>query len=114
MKNLKESFDIPSKINNILIVDDNQFNIITLDAMFDDFNLTSDHAFDGQKGIDQFIHHYEKFKVTYKLILMDIDMPIKDGFQSAQEIIQYCISNDINTNVVACTAYLSSKDMQRA
>ncbi len=33
--------------------------------MFEDFNLISDHAFDGQKGIDQFIHHYERFSTPY-------------------------------------------------
>ncbi len=41
-------------------------------------------------------------------------MPIKDGFLSAQEITEFCNENKINTSIVACTAYLSSKDLQRA
>ena len=41
-----------SNCNDVLIVDDNQFNILTLESMLDEFSIRADHAYDGQEGID--------------------------------------------------------------
>ena len=46
---------------------------------------------------------------SYKLIFMDLSMPIKDGFQTTKEIYNYLKSQNINKEslpaIVACSGY---------
>lgn len=42
---------------------------------------------------------------------MDIDMPIKNGYEASQEIIKYCNSNDLKPPLIsACSAYVGEED----
>lgn len=54
----------------------------------------------------------------YKVIFMDIDMPIKNGYQTTQEVISYFKSQGINKNrftpISACTAYVSENEKNQA
>ena len=63
----------------------------------------------GQLGIDKVIEKfYNKCNFCglncYRLILMDIDMPIKDGFLSSLEINKFCRDNNINPPYIAAVS----------
>ena len=77
----------------ILIVDDNIFNILPVKTMIiDNYNIEVDEACNGEVAVQMF---QEKFDLscgcinrTYRLILMDIQMPVMDGYESSTNIIK--------------------------
>ena len=65
---------------NVLIVDDNEFNLKTVEALFSLFNINTKSVFSGQEAID--IVQKEAFDI----IFMDHMMPEMDGIEAANEI----------------------------
>ncbi|MFK2821586.1 response regulator [Arcobacter sp. YIC-80] len=77
-----EIFDaINLKDTNILIVDDDIKNIFVLDAALKEFDANTFTAFNGQEALD-FLHENHNID----LILMDIMMPIMDGYEAMEKI----------------------------
>ncbi len=78
-----------SKVNKILIVDDNEFfaKIIKSELIKHGYNVSI--AYNGQEALD-FLQ-----KNLVDLILLDIIMPIKDGFETIQELKK----NDLTKNI---------------
>lgn len=64
----------------ILMADDNKDIIDILDPHFKNAGYLMEYAFDGQKALDLF------YKKEYDLIILDVMMPIKDGFDVCREI----------------------------
>ena len=54
-----------------------------------------DLAHDGQEAIDKVKEKYENTENLYKIIFMDIQMPIKDGFQATKDIRKYLAENSL-------------------
>ena len=76
--------------NDILIVDDNFFNILAIKGILKpQHNLESDYATCGQDAIVQFKVKYQRTGSNYKLILMDYSMPEMDGPEAAKEILEF-------------------------
>ncbi len=63
-----------------MIVDDNIFNIFTLDSLLKKFGIKSESASDGGDAIQKVMAKQKKGD-NYDLIFMDCLMPIMDGFQ---------------------------------
>ncbi|PHO13115.1 diguanylate cyclase [Malaciobacter marinus] len=79
----KEIFkDVDLSQKNILIVDDDIKNIFVLDAALKEFNANTFTAFNGQEALD-FLKD-EKNKID--LILMDIMMPVMNGYEAMEKI----------------------------
>ncbi|KAL4472696.1 hypothetical protein ABPG74_018645 [Tetrahymena malaccensis] len=102
----------------ILVVEDNEFNLFLLKKMLQSCNLEADQAMNGQEAIDKVIQSYNSqcaCKNSYKLIFMDIDMPIKNGYEATQEILKYCTQNDVKPPLIsACSAYVGEEDKKQA
>jgi signal transduction histidine kinase/AmiR/NasT family two-component response regulator len=64
----------------LLIVEDNEINRIIAETLFGAMGFAVDTAEDGREGVDAFAAK------RYDLILMDIRMPVMDGFEATQEI----------------------------
>jgi len=65
----------------ILAVDDNRENLLLLEYLFRPFkNIYLEVALSGQEALDKLK------KLNYDLILLDIDMPIMNGYEVAQKI----------------------------
>ena len=81
----------------ILVVDDNIFNIITLQTILEySLKIQSDKALNGKEAVEKVLKraeeekkdpcHCHRGRQNYKLIFMDCNMPIMDGFQATLKI----------------------------
>ncbi|KAL4486790.1 hypothetical protein ABPG72_006622 [Tetrahymena utriculariae] len=102
----------------ILVVEDNEFNLFLLKKMLQSCNLEADQAMNGQEAIDKVIQSFTSQCIcrnSYQLIFMDIDMPIKNGYEATQEILKYCTQNDFKPPLIsACSAYVGEEDKKQA
>lgn len=57
-----------------------QFNLITLQSLLKKYHLKVDLAHEGEEAVAKVKEKFEKSKTLYKIIFMDIQMPVKDGF----------------------------------
>ena len=86
----------------ILVAEDNESNYKLVSAILSrEYNLL--HAWNGQEAVDKF----DEFKP--KLVIMDINMPIMDGYE-ASAILK---KKSPNTPILALTAYATSADEEK-
>lgn len=89
----------------VLIVEDYFINMDLTKEMLEMLNCISDTAEDGNEAIEQYNSN------SYDLILMDIQMPNKDGIEAAKEIRQIeSTQNKQYTPIVAVTANVMEED----
>ncbi len=90
--------------NKILIAEDNKINQTLLKFMLQQWNMQYDLAENGQQVLDMLKLN------TYDLILMDIQMPIMDGYTAATKV-----RNElgIKTPMIAMTAHVLPTEKQK-
>jgi two-component system, sensor histidine kinase len=99
----------------VLVVDDNIFNVVTLQTILEfTHSLRSDKATNGKEAVDLVRRRLEMDqrnpcicplrRSNYKLIFMDCNMPIMDGFQATQEI-RKMLPPSTPVCIAALTAY---------
>ena len=86
----------------ILIAEDNAINQAIIEAMLEPFNPTLKIVANGEEAVQSV------FSKRPDLILMDIQMPVKDGVTACQEILAHM--NDIP--IVALTANVMAQDIE--
>jgi len=73
-----------------LIVDDNEFNIYTLQKLLECYKIFVDDldiSLNGKEAIDKVLTKAcHECGGNYKLILMDLNMPVMDGFKATKYI----------------------------
>lgn len=73
----------------ILIVDDQAFNLSAASLALKHYNPKLDVANNGQDAYDKILT-YRAFEDcgcrNYRLVLMDLEMPIMDGFETARKV----------------------------
>lgn len=81
---------------NILLCEDNILNQKLAKSVIDNFGFEVDIAENGQAGIDLLLKNH------YDLVLMDLQMPVKDGYQTTEYI-----RNEMNSSIpiIAMTAH---------
>lgn len=84
----------------ILIAEDEEMNFTLLNEIFKKRGMTIVKAVTGTEAVDQFLKH----KDTIDIILMDIKMPEKNGYDATREI--KAVKKDVP--VIAQTAYAMS------
>lgn len=105
----------------ILAVDDNEFNLFVLSEQFKKQNMFIDVSSGGVEAVNAveeiLIDPSVKFCHMcrfYKLILMDIDMPIKNGYEATQEILAKLKDTGIHVNIVALSAFSQANAKEKA
>lgn len=89
----------------ILVIDDSPDNHFAIHALLRKYPIEIHSANDGQEGIEKAMSD------TYDLVLLDMNMPEKDGFQTVREIREYEKKEGIQPlRVVAVTAYAFAED----
>ncbi|CAD8111583.1 unnamed protein product [Paramecium sonneborni] len=94
----------------ILIVDDVQLNVEMIARMIKD--IGADWALNGYQAIEKCKERIKNKQEFYKLILMDLEMPIMNGFQVTQAILSLCGEQGVSTTIIGCSAYDSEEQMQ--
>ena len=109
--NTKDDTQNILKGKRILLVEDNEINQEIAKGILEDSGLVIDAVDDGTKAVEV-MENAEPG--TYDLILMDIQMPIMDGYEATRQI--RALEDPIQSTVpiVAMTANVFSDDKQKA
>jgi two-component system sensor histidine kinase/response regulator len=89
----------------ILVAEDNDINQLVAGDLLHDAGFSADMANDGQAAIDM------ASRTRYDLILMDIQMPVVDGFEAARRI--RALPGYADTPIIAVTANAMREDRER-
>ncbi|MFT3740339.1 MAG: response regulator [Breznakibacter sp.] len=98
---------VDAKDANILLVEDNFSNQQIIILYIKNEVNRVDVAFNGKEALDKF------GKAKYDLILMDVQMPIMDGFKATQKIREIEESTNSHTPIIAVTANAFPEDKER-
>lgn len=98
---------------DILICDDNDFNILPLTYLLEGLHFKVDSCFSGQEAIVKVQNNYEENKCCpfYGIIFMDIEMPVKNGKKATKEILEYLADKKEKKQIIiGCTGYSFEKE----
>ncbi|MCD6260033.1 MAG: response regulator [Helicobacteraceae bacterium] len=90
---------------SILLVEDNKINQEIIIGLLEETNINVDIASNGQEAVELFEHNRDK----YHLILMDLQMPIMDGYEATKIIRE----ENKEIPIVALTANAMQGDMEK-
>ncbi len=96
--------------NDVLLCDDEEFNLSTIKNMLKKFNVNADTSTNGKECIDAILN---KIKCNcgnkyYKLLFLDMMMPVMDGLEATkkiQELINNKIIND-DLKIIIVSAHI--------
>ncbi len=91
--------------SQILLVEDNRVNQVIIKGLLKDSGINIDIASNGQEAVDMFAHNPRK----YELILMDIQMPILDGYEATKLIKK----ENKSIPIIALTASAMKEDIEK-
>lgn len=100
-----DEFFLHTSGKTILVVEDELSNYIYIRDLLGEFNYSVIHAKNGRDAVE-IINN----KIEVDLILMDIKMPVMNGFQATREIRK----TNKTIPVIAQTAYVMSEDKRQA
>ncbi|CAM4028205.1 ATP-binding protein [Pseudoalteromonas byunsanensis] len=92
---------------HVLLVEDNAVNQMVAKKLLNALGLEADIAEDGKQAINKL----SNTPYAYDLVLMDIQMPVMDGFKATQ-----CIRNELKLDIPICglSANAMSEDFDKA
>lgn len=91
----------------ILIVDDEPYNRLLIISILKKFNIKYTEATNGEEAL------FEHENNAYDIILMDIRMPLMDGYETTKIIRKNTNSDKNNIPIIALTAAVSVSDKER-
>ncbi len=102
-----EIVDIGRK--RILLVEDKKLNQLVANEMLVKWwgNITVDIAEDGQIAVQKFAKH------NYDLVLMDVQMPVMDGYQATRTIRNQFRPPESEVPILAMTAYATTGEAEK-
>ena len=89
----------------ILLVEDNKTNQLIVLGVLEDSNINIDVANNGKEALQM----YNRYPKKYKLILMDLQMPVMDGYEATKHIRE----NDKEIPIIALTANAMKEDIEK-
>lgn len=91
-----------------LLVEDNAINMKILQTYMKKLGVAYDSASDGLRALEC----YKAQEGCYKCILMDISMPVMDGFEATRQIRGFEKASDLPRRHIVAISGLASKDAQ--
>ena len=123
--NIDTLMSIPSqplincKCPKVLIVDDDPFNLTALDQILKRLQIPCHWAFNGKEAIEKIkARQHNRCGASckqYKIMFLDCNMPIMDGFETARRLRAMEKKGEIDRiTIIACTAFVQQSDEDRA
>lgn len=94
----------------ILLVEDNELNMEIAESILSDYGATITTAVNGEEAVEKFTANGPG---TFDLILMDIMMPILDGYGATEQIRAYDRPDAKEIPIIAMTANAFAEDIQK-
>ncbi len=98
------------KGKRILLVEDNDFNREIATYILESSDFTVEEAENGAIAVDKLLNAEEGY---YDLVLMDIQMPVMDGYTATEEIRNIKNPKIANIPIIAMTANAFSEDKEK-
>jgi signal transduction histidine kinase/HPt (histidine-containing phosphotransfer) domain-containing protein len=101
------TFDTALEGIKVLVVEDNDINRLVINRMLKDLHIQAEHANNGLEALDMIRQK------AYDLVLMDIEMPVMNGYDCVREL--RSIPNDRigKIPVIAMTAHASKTEQDK-
>ena len=105
---------------DLLVVDDEEFNVMASQRMLKNLGYFSDKAYNGQECIDLINEKKNSNckcgKNYYKIIFLDIVMPIMDGIKTAHKVQEMIDNKEINEEVkiVFISGNIDGADLEKS
>ena len=85
---------VAHKLPKVLIVEDNTFNLVPIKITLDRHKIDYDIAKNGLMAVDRytnkikqrFVICFSPYRSGYEVILMDIEMPLMNGYEATEQI----------------------------
>lgn len=108
-----EEFD--GKGLHVLAVDDHLPNLIVLEALLGELNVTTTKALSGKEALDIFQARAKEGKSPFDLIFMDIQMPVMSGIDTTRAIrsLESTLENHKHVPIIALTAHALADEKQK-
>ena len=120
----EEEKSVPSeekcKCADLLVVDDEEFNVMASQRMLKNLGYESDKAYNGEECVKLIKEKKENTckcnKNYYKVIFLDIVMPVMDGIKAAKTIQDMIDNKEINENtkIVFISGNIDGADLQKS
>ena len=98
----------PIRGAKVLLVEDNEINQQVATELLEKICIIVSTAHNGQEAVEKAVDNH------YDLILMDIQMPVMDGYEATKHIRQHYKKNGISTPIVAMTAHAMAGDREKS
>ena len=105
---IPSNFDLETLPSKVLIVDDDTFNIVSMELALSKFQSKTERAFNGSEAIEKIL------STKFDLVLMDCNMPVLNGWEATKkikELVQQGKIDDIP--IIACTAYEDLESIEK-
>ena len=95
----------------VLLVEDNEINLEISQTLLEEMGLQVETASNGEEAVQRVVQSAEEY---YDLILMDIRMPVMDGYQATKAIRALERKDTPDIPIIAMTANAFAEDVREA
>ena len=112
IEEVSENIQIPDLSGKrILIAEDIDINRLVIEELLAETKASIDFAMNGLEAVDMFTQSLNNF---YDLIIMDIQMPVMNGYEASQKIRSISRDDATSVPIFAMTANAYSEDVEKA
>lgn len=86
----------------ILVAEDNSMNVLLMKKLFSSWEVNADFVLNGSEALDKATQN------LYDVILMDIHMPVMDGYEASLRILDFYKDKDQKPWIIALTASVAN------